>query len=508
MAIPKVCGIETEFRFVALDKSGKPIHPFEKARVYYRAMEVFVHGFLSQVKAALHGRFQETPTEGFAAAQDWEEALEAEDDKPESPLKLTKHEKLHRYRIRILPTECDGFLPNGARFYLDVECPEYSTPECLLPMDLVAQDKAGELAMLEARRIFREWAKKSKNFSDAILYKNNSDGFGHSWGSHLNVLLSREAVSGPNFHYLFRHYIPFQIARIILIGGGKVGAEYNREDCKFQISQRADFFQRRIGIGTTDKRPIFNVRDEPHADRSRYARLHDISPDSSMCETALFLKVALTQVVLAMIEDRFLSENWFPSQPVRAMHAVSRDLKFNQPISLQGGKSATGLEILRYYLAKSKEYLGQNPMSDQHILAVKLAGELLDQLEKNPWLTFGKLDWTTAWLIAEQRPEFAKKNVLGFRDISENGLYARLAKAGKIHRLLSDEAIAGAQTIAPPDTRAYLRSRLMKKFGAEAKLVDWSSIKIQRLWFWDHVDLELPFLDRQYYSALLSELDS
>ena len=34
-------------------------------------------------------------------------------------------------------------LPNGARYYVDHAHPEYSTPECVTPRDLVIHDKAG-----------------------------------------------------------------------------------------------------------------------------------------------------------------------------------------------------------------------------------------------------------------------------------------------------------------------------------------------------------------------------
>jgi hypothetical protein len=43
----------------------------------------------------------------------------------------------------------DVMLSNGARFYIDLKHPEYSTPECIEPMDLVACDKAGELIIHE-----------------------------------------------------------------------------------------------------------------------------------------------------------------------------------------------------------------------------------------------------------------------------------------------------------------------------------------------------------------------
>src|SRR5918997_277045 len=41
-------------------------------------------------------------------------------------------------------------LTNGARLYVDHAHPEYSTPECTTPLDIVAWDKAGEQVMLDA----------------------------------------------------------------------------------------------------------------------------------------------------------------------------------------------------------------------------------------------------------------------------------------------------------------------------------------------------------------------
>ena len=49
-------------------------------------------------------------------------------------------------------------------------------------------------------------------------------------------------------------------------------------------------------------RPILNTRDEPHADRRRFRRLHLILGDANMCEYATALKVGTTQLVLELIE--------------------------------------------------------------------------------------------------------------------------------------------------------------------------------------------------------------
>src|SRR6476659_8972724 len=43
-------------------------------------------------------------------------------------------------------------LTNGARLYVDHAHPEYSTPECTNPRDVVKWDKAGEQVMAEAAR--------------------------------------------------------------------------------------------------------------------------------------------------------------------------------------------------------------------------------------------------------------------------------------------------------------------------------------------------------------------
>src|SRR5215218_9049462 len=60
-------------------------------------------------------------------------------------------------------------LTNGARLYVDHAHPEYSTPECTNPLDVVRWDKAGEQVALDACR-FASVA----NEPDIVLYKNNT----------------------------------------------------------------------------------------------------------------------------------------------------------------------------------------------------------------------------------------------------------------------------------------------------------------------------------------------
>ena len=190
-------------------------------------------------------------------------------------------------------------LPNGARYYVDHAHPEYSTPECTTPRDLVVHDKAGERIL---ERSMREVAAAMPNAPQLSIYKNNSDGKGNSYGTHENYLVDRATPFGD----IVRDLTPFFVTRIVFTGAGKVGAEAPWDDRGrgiYQLTQRADFFETEVGLETTLKRPIINTRDEPHADPERYRRLHVIVGDANLCEVSTLLKIGTTAIVLKMIED-------------------------------------------------------------------------------------------------------------------------------------------------------------------------------------------------------------
>src|SRR6476619_1928394 len=81
-------------------------------------------------------------------------------------------------------------LPNGARLYVDHAHPEYSTPEVTSPLDVVRWDKAGEQVMLDAARR----AAQLPGGPAIVLYKNNTDNKGASYGAHENYLMNRSTT--------------------------------------------------------------------------------------------------------------------------------------------------------------------------------------------------------------------------------------------------------------------------------------------------------------------------
>src|SRR5680860_1785783 len=88
-------------------------------------------------------------------------------------------------------------LTNGARLYVDHAHPEYSSPEVTNPRDVVLWEKAGEQVMLDACGL----AGKIPGAAPILLYKNNTDNKGASYGAHENYLMRR---STP-FSEIVRH---------------------------------------------------------------------------------------------------------------------------------------------------------------------------------------------------------------------------------------------------------------------------------------------------------------
>src|SRR5262245_15633353 len=168
-------------------------------------------------------------------------------------------------------------LPTGARYYVDHAHPEFSTPECSNVLDVLRYEKAGE------RIVYRSLLAANQRLPAGqclIVYKNNSDRKGNSYGYHENYLLDRRL----SFQMIVDQMLPFLVSRQVICGAGKVGAENDTDPVPYQISQRADFFETEVGLDTMVKRPIINTRDEPHANRDRYRRLPGNGGDADVAE--------------------------------------------------------------------------------------------------------------------------------------------------------------------------------------------------------------------------------
>jgi len=456
VAVPKVCGIETEYG-VVLRGAADP-NPV-------LASSVLINGYVEHHKVG------------------W-------DFEDESPGVDARGER----RAGAQPPEIETHLvntvlTNGARYYVDHAHPEYSTPECSDALELVLADKAGERVLARSMLAARSLIEPGQ---EVVVYKNNSDGKGNSYGTHENYLVDRALP----FATLVRHLLPWFVTRQVFTGAGKVGSENGAAPVDYQISSRADFFEEEVGLETTLKRPIVNTRDEPHADPQLYRRLHVIAGDANLCEVATFLKVGTTAIVLAMVEDDFFEnaggrKDFSVSGPVAAMRVVSHDPTCKATVELADGSRMTAVELQWEYLRLAQKYADETGLAmcggpDVGGAVLGRWESVLTALEHDPSTLDGQLDWVTklsllgAYVgrdgLAWSDPKLALLD-LQYSDVRpDRSLYERLVRAGKIERLLDEADVMSATTDPPETTRAYFRGGCLARWPDAVVAANWDSI--------------------------------
>jgi proteasome accessory factor A len=370
-------------------------------------------------------------------------------------------------------------LHNGGRLYVDGAHPEYSTPECTNARDLVAYEKAGERIM----DLCREMASRLRGGSDRFLvYKNNTDGKGNSYGYHENYLVLRSLP----FERLVEGLIPFLVTRQIYTGAGKVGSENRTEPTAYQISQRADFFEVLTDLNTMVKRPIMNTRDEPHADPQKYRRLHVIVGDANMSEYSTYLKVGTMMVILSMLEEDYPIPLLELEDPIRAIREISRNTDLKNKVKLRDGREYTAIQIQREYLQAATQYLASRETDEVTRDVLTKWGYVLDKLEEEPMHLSRELDWV---IKKELLLSYMKKKNCGWDDprISlmdlqyhdlrlDRGLYYALERGNYVETIVTQEDTVRAREIPPSDTRAYFRAMCLKKFSKEVYAASWTSV--------------------------------
>ncbi|AKT51917.1 Pup deamidase/depupylase [Arsenicicoccus sp. oral taxon 190] len=375
-------------------------------------------------------------------------------------------------------------LTNGARLYVDHAHPEYSSPEVTSPHDAVVWDRAGELVMAEAVRRQAELSGRQIN-----LYKNNTDGKGSSYGTHENYLLRRDL----EFATVARQILPFFVARQAICGAGRVGIGPESHRAGFQISQRADFFEREVGLETTVRRPIVNTRDEPHADPTRYRRLHVIIGDANQAETATLLKMGTTSLVLGIIEAQDVPRTLTLANPVAALQQISHDPTLRTTVELADGRRMTALDILWSYYEMVDDHLSREVGDDldedtQEIMT--RWDHLLTMLGQDVMLAAPMIDWVAKLRLFEQ---YRSRDGMGWDDPRlramdiqwsdvrpDKGLHHKLEAAGRIDRVEPPERVRAAVTEPPPDTRAWLRGTMVERYPHEVLAASWDSVIVRR----------------------------
>jgi Pup amidohydrolase len=450
VAIRKVCGIETEYGILLRGGDANPI----------AASSMLINAYMALLNRKVGWDFEdETPgndARGFL--------LDG-----------------------MLPPDVETHLvntvlTNGARYYVDHAHPEISTPECADAREIVVFDRAAERILQRSMEAARTALPEG---AELVVYKNNSDGKGNSYGCHENYLMARETPFGRIVSQITPHFV----SRQIVVGAGKVGCEWpgtSSTDVPFQLSQRADFFEEEVGLETTLKRPIVNTRDEPHCDSTKYRRLHVIVGDANLADVSTYLKVGATSIVLAMIEDDVLPADLQLANPVAAIREVSHDPTLTRTIALRDGRRATALEIQWRYLELARKYERERGLD---CVGEEVGADVLDRwesvlgaLETDPMSLAGQLDWVTKLRLLEgfrerHGVEWGDARLrtidIQYHDIRSG---SSLSSRAGLERIATEDEIEWATTQPPTTTRAYFRGRCLQRWPDDIVAANWDSM--------------------------------
>jgi len=450
MAIPKVCGIETEYGIVVRGGDMNPV----------AASSLLINAYLATLDRRIGWDFEDESPGNDARGFRLDDGFP-----PEVETHLV-----------------NAVLTNGARYYVDHAHPEVSTPECVDALEVVRFDRAGEQIV---RRSMAAANALLTNGAELITHKNNSDGKGNSYGCHENYLMARSTPFGRIVHQVTPHFV----TRQVFCGAGKVGCELpgvSSQEVPFQLSQRADFFEEEVGLETTLKRPIINTRDEPHCDPQKYRRLHVIVGDANLSEVATYLKVGTTAIVLAMIEDDALGVDLILANPVASIRQISHDPTLMRTVLLRSGRRATALEIQWALLEAAQKYERSHGLAcvGEHVgpdvlrrWEVVLTGLEQDRATVAHWV-----DWVAKERMLhgyrERHGVAATDTRLRALDLQYHDMRSDRCLADRMgfERLVGDAEVEAAMTEPPHTTRAYFRGRCLQKWPNEIVAANWDSI--------------------------------
>ncbi len=288
-------------------------------------------------------------------------------------------------RSLVYLTDSNGsfYLSNGARLYTDCGWhPEFCTPECLDPWDLVRYVRAGERILVG----LADRVRASKPGVDLWFLRTNVD-YGDSlatWGCHESYLSRKPPAEVAS------DLLPHLVARVVFCGAG--GFDPQSPGVRFTLSPRAGYFNRAASTESTSERGIFHLKDRPLS--NGYRRVHVICGESLASDVALWLKVGTTALILAMADaGRRPSEGLELADPVQAFHVFAADPTCRAAARLTTGRLATAIEIERGYLEQVRGCCGASFLPTWAADVCWVWGRVLDLIERRDPALHTILDW-------------------------------------------------------------------------------------------------------------------
>jgi proteasome accessory factor A len=383
------------------------------------------------------------------------------------------------------------FLSNGGRLYIDAGShPEYSTPECANPRDLVRHVLGGEgiLRDLVARLNTEFPGARAELLRCNVDYASKS-----TWGCHESFLHtgSPQAIADQ--------IIPHLVSRLIYTGSG--GFDNVSGHRSFLLSPRVAHLEQRVSSHSTESRGIFHTKDEPLC-TGGFHRLHILCAESLCSQIAIFVKMSATALIVRLITAGIsVGSDVSMTHPLAAMRIFASDPSCTKQVTVNSGKKLTAIEIQRTYLEAAEKHLGASFMPPWAPEACEQWSRLLDLLSRGPEAVAQTLDWAIKFALYRERAESrgvawdkldsntALRDELfqidmRWGELGEAGIFHQLDAAGVLSHAIPGGSldVAEAMRTAPDQGRARLRGETIRRLHGESKRArsryhcNWSNI--------------------------------
>ena len=389
------------------------------------------------------------------------------------------------------------FTTSGARLYVDVgQHPEYAGPECVWVSDVVAQDLAGDAVLASMTRAAN--ARLEPRGARIHLLKSNTDAWGATFGCHENYQVGRNAplpLGG---------LVGLLAARQVLAGAGALPADGGRPEAggtngtddlsrplrPMRYSARADHIHGAASADPTRERAFVNTRDEPHADASRWRRLHVVAGDSAVSPWTTALKVVLVDAALTLVErGQWDLADCELADPAHAAHVWNQDP--NTACRRVGGRSDITCPEMVDLVLEHLSALAADEADGLTARVLDLAGRGARALRSGrPEPVATELDWAIKHRVlarvAERSPSGwrdprVRRAELAYHDLSaDTGLREALTAAGLMTPLVAPQDVEDARARPPRGTRAGLRGRVVaacERTGRTAS-IGWAHVRL------------------------------
>ncbi|MHC5182705.1 MAG: proteasome accessory factor PafA2 family protein [Planctomycetota bacterium] len=383
----------------------------------------------------------------------------------------------------------DLFLPWG-RLYVDVgQHPEWATAEATDPWMVIYLQKVGEDILSQIAKEFSE---------DVIISRHNVDCLSAtSWGFHENYLTHYS--SKKQFAEVL---IPHLVTRIVYTGAGGLNIDFEKKTCQFMISPRSDYLKSLIHSGSQSNRPLFHLKDEPLC--RKFGRLHLICGENLYSETAGFLKIATTALLVILTDHQKTIPicGTLLDDPLGYIRSISGDIQLKKRFKSKTFEYHRPLDIQWQYLEYVYSKIDEPFMPPWARFTCELWMQTLQKLEKGWTSVSRKLDWAIKLRLFEKKLNewgysfFKQSSPLELTEdqlyellqfdlccsqLGSTGLFNKLDNNGGLeHRVMGTPSISGTSTYQYPVMgRASVRAGAINRLSQQKQTqyrADWDAI--------------------------------